>query len=170
MNKEKIITKVNKNWEERMSFILCGKCVIYNNIVKNKEMMMAKKASFLIEASGVRHEVIYGEEDMSKSDKFEFLIFPFSKHRVVVRNQTVSAKSNQWLFGGFDFDDDNMKILGYMDFGVVSVMIYFNSKTETPFIMLEDRTETDISKLMHQALYSLGFKKGKEGEDEFEEL
>lgn len=170
MNKTKVITKITKNLERRKSFILCGKCITYANVNTKGDFLKANRASFFIEVGGTRHEVNYEEEDMDESDKCDFLIFPLSKHRVAINDRTVNEGESQWLIGGFDSGNDNMKILGYMDFGAVNVMIYFNSETETPFIMLEDWRGTGISKLMYQALYSLGFKKGKEGEDEFEEL
>lgn len=169
MNKEKVIAKITKNLKSRKLFILSDKCITYKNINTEGDYSEAKKASFFIEAGDTRHEVNYDEEGMDKSDKYKFFIFPLSKYRVAVKDQTVDKGENQWLIGGFDSDNDNMKILGYMDFGAVSVMIYFNSETETPFIMLEDWMGTGIPELMYQALCSLGFEKGKEGEEEFEE-
>lgn len=168
MQKETIIAKVTKNLEKRLSFILSGKCVRCRNLIK-KENLEAKKASFKIETSDMKHEVNYDENDKNDTEKMDFIIFPLTKHRVAVNNLKVNEVSMQWLIGGFESENEYMKILGYMDFGVVSVMIYFNSETKTPFILLEDWNDTNIPQLMYQSLCSLVFESVKEGEDEFEE-
>lgn len=109
------------------------------------------------------------EEDMEKytDDKHKLFIIPFSKHRVIICEH---KEKERWFFGGFDSEDDNMKILGYMEFGAFNVLVFFNSETETPFIRLEDWGSSADFKLLYQAFCAILFEKEKEGGDGFEDI
>lgn len=154
IKKEELKKQILEKTEKQKVIVITKKGVMYK---EKRDKFVAVNADFLLKINGRAYSVQIRDGNVNSElpDNISVYIFILSKHRVALVEADSTENREMWYWGGFDSDNSDISILGYMEYETFKLLIYCNSYTSTPLIKMDSDLKAKELKMLFEALYLL---------------